>query len=114
MPSWAGQLQIELAFIDEVSLVRASFVTEKDIDAMRDKNGNPRFLKHGIAVLDAESAAKKTGGSFRITPDAGWPPNAHVLFIRKTGGKNLKASHPEVPDLTDLANTNPLAGLPKP
>jgi hypothetical protein len=105
---------LELAFVGEVSMVRASFVTEKDVDAVLDRAGAPRFIKYGIAELDADEIIKRTRGQFRMTPDASWPPNAHVLFIRQTGGKSLKASHPEVSELTDLTNAKPLLRIPKP
>jgi hypothetical protein len=64
---------LELAFVGEVSLVRASFVTENDVDRVLDRAGAPRFIKYGIAELDADEIIKRTQGQFRITPDASWP-----------------------------------------
>jgi hypothetical protein len=99
----------EAAFIGEVSLVRPAVgVTEQHVDAI------PKFVKYGIAELDADEILKQTGGSFRVTPDSDWPADGHVLFIRKTGGKNLGATHPEVPAITEIANAKALLRFPQP
>jgi len=99
----------QAAFIGEVSLLRpAAGVTTKHIDAI------PKFAKYGIVELDADEVIKQTGGSFRITADLNWPTDGHALFIRKSGGKNLSATHLEVPAITDIANANPLLRDPQP
>jgi hypothetical protein len=99
----------EAAFVGEVSLLRPAVgVTEQNVDAI------PKFTKYGIAELDADEILNKTGGSFRITPDSDWPTDGHVIFIRKSGGKNLAATHLEVPAITDIANANALLRLPRP
>jgi hypothetical protein len=100
----------EAAFVGEVSLVRASLVTQFQVDTA--KNG--RFIKHGIAQLKADEIRNDTKGDFRTDTDPDWPPNAHVIFIRKSGGKNLALKHSEVSVLTDLANRQPLLRPPKP
>jgi hypothetical protein len=109
-PNAQGALVVqEAAFIGEVSLLRPAVgVTEQYVDAIS------KFMKYGIAEMDADEILKNTGGSFRVTPDPDWPTDGHVLFIRKTGGKNLAATHLEVPAITDIANAKALLRLPKP
>ncbi len=101
----------EAAFIGEVSLLRESLVAMQIVDAV--KNG--KFAKYGIAQLNADDIRGRAGCFLRITPDSDWPPDAHVLVIRKkTGGKHLKATHPEVFELTNLANSTTMVREPKP
>ena len=94
-------------------MVRAAFVTQSDVDSILDRAGAPQFVAYGIVELDADEVVRRTGGSFRITPDPNWPPDAHVLFIRSSGGKSLRATHPEVKELTEVANSVPLVRAPK-
>lgn len=117
-PGWyqAGALQ-EATFIGEVSLVRAAYVKEAEVDAAQDPSGAFRFAKHGILELDADLMTRATGCSFSITPDYLWPLNTHVIILRSSGGKRLKAGHSEVADLTDLANdsgSSHFVRLPRP
>jgi hypothetical protein len=100
----------EAAFIGQVSLVRASLVTVQIVDAV--KNG--KFAKFGIARLSVAEIYKATKGNLRIDADKDWPPDAHVLFIRSTGGKTLQLTHSEVFELTILANQVPLLRPPQP
>lgn len=114
-PDVSGRYVVEeTAFIGQISLIRAAHVSENDVDTFLDKNGNHPFIKYGIAVLDADEIVSKTGGTLLVTSDPyGWPSNAHVEFRRSSGGKELRAKHAEVSDLTDLANANPLVRSPK-
>ena len=100
----------EAAFIGEVSLLREALVNERIVDAV--KNG--KFAKYGIAQLNADEIRGQAGCFLRITADADWPADAHVLIIRKSGGKNLRITHPEVLALTMLANSKSLVREPQP
>ena len=103
-----GMIQ-EVAFVGEVSLVRASLVTEKEIDSV--KNGF--FVKYGIAQLKCADIINQQICQLRITPDPNWPLSAHVLIIRNSGGKHLNPKHLEVAQLANLANARPLVRHPK-
>ena len=111
-PNSSGTKEIQqAAFVGEISMVRVSLgVTEALVDSV--KGG--QFAKHGIAVLKASEIRAATNGDLRVTPDPDWPPNAHVIFVRSSGGKHVKAQHSEATDLTDLANQRPLHRLPIP
>lgn len=100
----------EAAFIGEVSLLRQSLVSPTQVDAA--KGG--KFVKYGIAELEADQIRNQAGCLLQITADPDWPPDAHVLVIRKSGGKKLRITHPEVTGLTTLANSKPLLRGPKP
>lgn len=115
-PDVNGQLVVEeAAFIGEISFLRVGLVTDKHVDAVTDKNsGAQKFAKFGIAELEADEIVAATKGGFRITQEPDWPTDSHVIFIRQTGGKNLSPKHPEVSDLTDLTNANPLRRNPTP
>src|SRR6266446_1944926 len=115
-PDYTGRYVVhEIAFIGNVSFARADYVTQTDADSVPDRSGNPKFVKHGIAALDADTIRSKTGGDLVVTADPyGWPLNTHVEFRRKSGGKTLTGTHPEVIDLTDLANATALIRPPKP
>jgi hypothetical protein len=105
----------EVAFIGNVSLIRGDYLTTNDVDLYVDKNGINIFVKVGIAVLKADEIIRRTGATLNVTSNSfGWPLNTHVELIRSTSGKNLKASHPEVSDLTDIANGSQLLRNPKP
>lgn len=100
----------EAAFIGEVSLLRQVLVSSKDVDAVQ----NGKFVKYGIAELEADEIRGKADCFLRITADNDWPTDAHLLVLRKNGSKRLRATHPEVPELTGLANAKPLLRLPTP
>jgi hypothetical protein len=100
----------EAAFVGEVSLLRQTLVSQQDVDVV--KNG--QFAGFGIAELEANEIRGNAGCFLRITPDADWPAEAHVLVIRKNGSKRLRATHPEVRELTKLANSRPLLRDPRP
>jgi hypothetical protein len=92
----AGAVQ-EAAFIGEISLVRISGVSVKDVDAVKDhRTGAYKFLKYGILELDADSILRVIPKcSFRITAEPDWPADSHVIFIRASGGKTLSGKHLE-------------------
>jgi len=103
------------AFIGNISLVRGDYLTTDDVDQYVDTHGNKRFLKVGIAVLEVNEIRTRTGASLNVTSDPfGWPPYTHVELIRRTGGKALRATHPEVSELINIANASPLLRKPKP
>jgi hypothetical protein len=99
----AGMVQ-EATFVGQVSLVRAAFVSEKIVDAVKDATGAYKFLKYGILELDADLMSSQTGCTFEVTPDPPWQLNTHVIIRRQSGGEQLRAIHSEVSDLTDIAN----------
>jgi hypothetical protein len=100
----------EAAFVGQVSLLRELLVSQHHVDAA--KNG--KFMKYGIARLPIAEIRRLTGGDVRIDPDPDWPRESHVLFIRNSGGKTLRLTHPEVSVLTNLANQIPLLREPQP
>src|SRR5713226_7459822 len=109
-PDGNGKKVIQEAACIQVSLVRASLVTVQIVDVVK----NSKFAKYGIARLSVAEIYKATKGNLRIDAEKDWPPDAHVLFIRSTGGKTLQLTHSEVFELTVLANQVPLLRPPLP
>jgi hypothetical protein len=94
---------LEAAFIGQVSLMRAALIDEHVVDGFP----RARFQNHGIVELDADEIVKRTGCTFEFDNSEGyWPTNSHVVLRRSSGGKNLRATHPEVRALTTIANSN--------
>ncbi len=100
---------MEAAFIGQVSLLRASMVNENIVDAFP----NGRFMNHGIVEMNSDDIVKQTGCTFEFdSADGYWPTDAHVVLRRGFGGKNLRATHPEVLKLTAIANSSRIVRLP--
>lgn len=107
----AGTLEIqEAAFIGEVSLLRSAKITQQQIDQA--KNG--KFAKYGIAELEIDDIRAVAKCFVRLSPEPEWPEDAHLIIIRTSGGKNLRATHSEVSKLTLLANSKALIRPPNP
>lgn len=104
------QVVQEAAFVGQVSLLRESLLTQQHVDTAK----GCKFAKYGIARLSVADIRNITKGDVRIDPDKDWPQDAHVLFFRHSGGKNLQLTHVEVLGLTKLANQTPLFRRPKP
>lgn len=100
----------EAAFIGEVSLLRSGKITITEIDQV--KNG--KFAKYGIAELEIDDIRALAKCFVRLTVEPEWPADAHLIIIRTSGGKNLRATHPEVLKLKQLANGKALIRLPTP
>lgn len=105
----------EVAFLNKVSLVRATYLSLNDVDSYVNANGQKLFVKFGIAVLDADAIMQRTSLQLNVTQNSyGWPFNTHVEVERSNGSKRLRATHPEVSELMNIANANPLVRPPQP
>jgi len=88
-------------FLDEVSLIRKTLVSERWVDLV--KGG--RFANHGIIELSEREIRAISGCWLIVSADSDWPNDAHVLIYRDYGkSKRLRLRHPEPPILTSLAN----------
>jgi hypothetical protein len=109
-PDWYQQGKLlETIFIDEVSVLRKSLVSEAVVDSV--KNG--MFIRYGILEVSADEI-RAAGCVFEITADV-WPTDSHAILRRRdTGGKSLRATHSEAISLIALANRSlPLVRNPK-
>src|SRR5271166_2842716 len=101
---------LEVAFIGQVSLLRASLIDQNIVDGFP----HGRFANHGIVEMDADEIVKQTGCTFEFDhSDAYWPADAHVVLRRSSGGKSLRATHPEVLKLRNIANSSKIVRPPR-
>jgi hypothetical protein len=107
--SLGKQEVIEAAFLDEVSVLRAStgLINFTIVDAA--KGG--KFKGWGVVELDATDI-RTAGCIFEVHDEREWPATAHAILRRDSGGKTFKATHVQVPKLITLANKKPLLRTP--
>jgi len=107
--SLGKQEVIEAAFLDEVSVLRASTGL---IDlAVVDTAKSGKFKGWGVVELDA-TEIRAAGCIFEVHDEPEWPSSSHAILRRDSGGKKLKATHSQVSKLTQLANQKPLVRTP--
>jgi hypothetical protein len=108
-PNIAGSPRevIEQAFSQDVSVLRASIVTEADVDTVL----NGKFSKWGILELNADDI-RGVGCVFEIEILQEWHSEAHFL-IRRIGQNSLqRLNNTQKHALAVLANAKPLLREP--
>ena len=100
---------MEAAFLDEISVLRASIGL---IDlAVVDAAKGGKFKGWGVVELDA-TEIRGAGCIFEVHDEPEWPSGSHAILRRDSGGKTFKVSHNQVSKLTTLANKKPLHRTP--
>jgi hypothetical protein len=109
-PNSSGRPEvIEAAFLDEVSVLRAS-IGLIDLGVVDAAKGG-KFKGWGVVELDSTDI-RSAGCIFEVHDEPEWPSESHAILRRDTGGKNLRATHSQVPKLLKLANQGSLVRTP--